>query len=517
MDWAPDELVLKETIDLFRSATNPSADVQRRVNAGVETLKQRTDGIRYLAIVFARCGGESIETRQLAGLLLKNLMTASFVPNPTSGSPSTPSMIEDNASLSYAKNLVIAVLKDPHPVLRSTAGTIITSYLHKVGCAKWPEALATLTTYVRDASTVDIALSALQTLKKVAEDELDCVQYDTSRDDFTLERSPKTQFISISVDHFLPLLFQMCSTPNIAASLKVESLEILEVYNERHVFAYGEFAAKYFDTYWDVVGRAAVNPTDSRTRLNVLKAMCTVMEYKSDAIIMNGRVILDLFTTSCADENYDVRLAALGFWPELLKDYTAHGLVETVLARLAPILVELTRYSAMDYTALDPSQLEDDNASIPDIDQTLAPRIHQTRGTGDDSDTEGEELNNRSAWGDLWTVRKAAALALDSLALTFRGLMLPHCLPQIERNLQDSTSWEIRESGVLALGAISKGCMQDLDKFVPNVLELLIQLSTDSKPLLRSISCWCLNRFSPWFCREEYAPNYLSPVVHAVR
>lgn len=81
--------------------------------------------------------------------------------------------------------------------------------------------------------------------------------------------------------------------------------------------------------------------------------------------------------------------------------------------------------------------------------------------------------------------------------------VLPHCLPLIERRLQNDAYWEVQESGVLALGAVSKGCLKDLEQDTPAVLELLVRLSASNKPLLRSISCWCLTRFAPWYSQQD--------------
>lgn len=90
---------------------------------------------------------------------------------------------------------------------------------------------------------------------------------------------------------------------------------------------------------------------------------------------------------------------------------------ETLLS-IIPILVEHTTYTKEDYAELDQAQLEDDNAGVPDVENLLAPRFHVARGD-DESDDEGDQ-RAKSAWGDVWTVRKASALALDSFALAFR-------------------------------------------------------------------------------------------------
>ena len=53
---------------------------------------------------------------------------------------------------------------------------------------------------------------------------------------------------------------------------------------------------------------------------------------------------------------------------------------------------------------------------------------------------------------------------------------------------------QVQESGVLAVGAIAHGCMYDLAPHLPNVMGMLLQMCSAQKPLLRSISCWCVSR-----------------------
>lgn len=527
MDWSADERVLAETVELFRCASSPDNAVQLRVHSGLATLKARDDGCCYLTHVFARAQNESVQTRQMAGLVLKN----SVVPPVQAVSPSRAAATgalagpdsADNAIspavLHQVKKMVLPMLCSEHEALRSTAGSVVTTIITKWGCASWPEALQALGKYVCEAQSVPVALSSLETFKKIAQDELEPQIWEI--DEGAPDSRQLSQFIQFSLDTFLPLLTTLFATPGVHPDLYLEALNILEVYNDRHAFAPGEFANKYFDWFWRLLGEAGGRP-DSKTRLVVLKAMCTVLEYNSDAVICYAEIILKLVLEGCTDPSDDVRLVALGFWPEFLKESSSRPLISNILTTLVPILVDQCVYTSMDYAQLDPSQLEDDNANVPDAQQELQPRFYQgqhggrSEGEGEDGDDDEDDAGAASAWGNVWTVRKAAALALDSTAVVFPQETLPICLPLIEVRLQSTTSWELQESGVLALGAITKGCLVHLDQYVPNVLQLLIKLSAERKPLLRSISCWCLNRFAPWFCKDEYAGTFLSPVIDAL-
>lgn len=525
--WTPQPAVLQDLVTLFTQASSPSAGVQKRIIESVEELKRNPDGLRYLVVIFAELTKEQVEVRQMAGLLLKNLIAPSegVKDQNNKGARNTgrsltvaTDRVYDDAALEFVKRNSLKALYDNSIDIRRTAGTIITTIVTHYGCDSYPDALTLITQLIEQRQDPAKALTALDTFKKIAEDTLKAIMEEEMEDPQAFRsRTQPHQFIQVSVTHFIPLILKLCDS-DVTPELREQALAVLEVYNERHAFAYREFAHDFFDEFWNVLGRMALDPTPG-IRLIVLRAMLTVYEYKCDAILANAGPVLDLMLTSSEDPNYEVRLEALAFWPELLKDSSAHSIIEKYLPKLIPILIHNVVYTQMDYQHLDQAQLQDDNAAVPDEVQNIAPRFHQARGgngdVNDEDDDDDEPGEAKSAWGDTWTVRKAAALSLDALSLSFRGKILPLCLTLIEAKL-GSSQWEIRESGVLALGAISKGCIKELDQYIPNVLKMLIELSKDSKPLLRSISSWCLQRFAAWFCTDDHKDTYLGPVVAAL-
>lgn len=118
----------------------------------------------------------------------------------------------------------------------------------------------------------------------------------------------------------------------------------------------------------------------------------------------------------------------------------------------------------------------------------------------DDDYTDDDEVSN-------WTLRKCAAAALDALAGVYRSDLLPYLLPKVQDALnskseiesEEAKCWIVRESGVLALGAIAEGCFDKLRDFLPMLIPFLItHFLTDKKPLVRSITCWTLSRYCKW-------------------
>ena len=54
--------------------------------------------------------------------------------------------------------------------------------------------------------------------------------------------------------------------------------------------------------------------------------------------------------------------------------------------------------------------------------------------------------------------------------------------------------WEIKESGILALGAIAEGCMAGMIPHLAELVPYLVQCLGEKKALVRSITCWTLSR-----------------------
>lgn len=139
---------------------------------------------------------------------------------------------------------------------------------------------------------------------------------------------------------------------------------------------------------------------------------------------------------------------------------------------------------------------------------------------------------------------KCSAAALDVLANVFREDLLMHILPLL-KELLFHPEWVVKESGILVLGAIaegkkgemkrgrslfeykirrsttlkqyfcypfSPGCMQGMIPYLPELIPHLIQCLSDTKALVRSITCWTLSRYAHWVVSQP--PDvYLKPLM----
>ncbi|KAK9069530.1 hypothetical protein SSX86_011434 [Deinandra increscens subsp. villosa] len=143
-----------------------------------------------------------------------------------------------------------------------------------------------------------------------------------------------------------------------------------------------------------------------------------------------------------------------------------------------------------------------EEGSLPDRDQDLKPRFHSSRFHGsDDAEDDDDDIVN------VWNLRKCSAAALDIISNVFGDEILPALMSFVQKSckvmsvqsklsLLDDASWKEREAAVLALGAIAEGCINGLYPHLTEIVAFLIPLLDDKFPLIRSISCWTVSRFS---------------------
>jgi transportin-1 len=83
-------------------------------------------------------------------------------------------------------------------------------------------------------------------------------------------------------------------------------------------------------------------------------------------------------------------------------------------------------------------------------------------------------------------------------------------VPLLVEKMKTGGDWKELESSILAIGAVARGCSELetmsaslLPQFVPYMVENL----RHDRPLVRTISCWSLTRYSSWICMGMYTNN----------
>jgi hypothetical protein len=258
-------------------------------------------------------------------------------------------------------------------------------------------------------------------------------------------------------------------------------------------------------------------------------------EFVSPHIISISEFILQATT----DPNNDVALEACEFWlsfASLDSDTCSPEMsdaVKNLLPRLIPVLVKGMVYppekieELIEMNELDERQ-GDDHA------KDIAPIFHKQRIKGgvtasqssidrDDEDSnedDGDDIDDIFDERD-WNLRTCSAAALDTLSVAYTTQdILPYLLPVLQESLGHTNPW-ICEAGVLALGAVSSGCYQQLGSHMPQLHPFLMGhlTSANALPQLRSICIWTLSRYADWISGQVASglqPDLLGRLVESL-
>jgi len=180
------------------------------------------------------------------------------------------------------------------------------------------------------------------------------------------------------------------------------------------------------------------------------------------------------------------------------------------LPHLIPVLLKNMAYSENEDVD------EGDDETVPDKPDDIRPRNYQGKGEGggddDDDDEDDDDDDDDMEDTSVWNLRKCSAAGLDTISNIFHDDILAIVLPMIKQMLVDP-NWRFREAGILALGAISEGCRMGMEPFLPELFPFLFQCLQDVKPLVRSITCWTLGRYTSWVVEQENPQQYLEPLM----
>ncbi|KAJ9186404.1 hypothetical protein P3X46_001980 [Hevea brasiliensis] len=452
--WQPKEEGLREICGLLEQHISPTSD-KPRIWQQLQHFTQIPDFNNYLAFIFARAQGTSVEIRQAAGLLLKNNLRSAF-----------KSM--DPAYQQYIKSELLPCLGAADKHIRTTVGTIISVIVQQERILGWPELLQALMQCL-DNNDINHMEGAMDTLSKICED----IPQELDSDVPGLAGRP--------IDVFLPRLFQFFQSPH--ASLRKLSLGSVNQF----IMLMPTALYLSMDQFLRGLFLLACDPASDIRKL-VCSAFVQLIEVNPSFLEPHMKNLIEFMLQANKDNDDEVALEACEFWsaygeaqlnPELLREF---------LQRLIPILLSNMVYADDDESLINAE--EDD--SQPDRDQDIRPRFHSSRfhGSDDMNDDDDDSLN-------VWNLRKCSAAGLDIISNIYRDEILPTLMPLVEAKLltSDDETWKEREAAVLALGAIAEGCIEGLYPHLAEIVAYLIPVLDDKFPLLRSITCWTLSRF----------------------
>ncbi|XP_050403950.1 transportin-1 isoform X2 [Patella vulgata] len=479
MAWQPEESGLRQILQLLKESQSPDTATQRAVQQKLEELNRYPDFNNYLIFVLTTLKTEDDPTRSLSGLILKNNVRAHFEKFPTEVT-------------SFIKQECLNSIGDPSPLIRATIGILVTTVVAKGELRNWPELLPTLCQCL-DSEDYNICEGAFGALQKICEDSAECLDNDVVN-----------RPLNILIPKFLQFFRHQ--------SPKIRSHAIACV--NQFIISRTQALMIHIDTFIENLFFLATDE-DTDVRKNVCRALVMLVEVRMDRLMPHINNIIEYMLLRTQDNDDGVALEACEFWLSLAEQAICKEVLSPHIERLIPILVKGMKYSEIDIILLKGDVEEDE--MIPDKESDIKPRFHkskthsQKRQEDADEDGESEEgYDDDDSLSD-WNLRKCSAAALDVLANVFHEGVLPILLPILKETLFHE-EWEIKESGILVLGAIAEGCMAGMMPHLPELIPYLIGCLSDKKALVRSITCWTLSRYAHWVVGQPHE-QYLKPLM----
>ncbi|BGP36860.1 hypothetical protein JCM10449v2_000762 [Rhodotorula kratochvilovae] len=500
--WQPQPQGLDELVACLRSSGSPDTKVQESINERLESFNKIPDYNSYLVYILTQMPGEDVTVRSMAGLLLKNNIRLRLEQFPAD-------------VVQYVKGNIFTAIADPTSMIRNTVSTVIDTLLVELKPENWIEALSRLME-LADSQDQFAQEGAFNTLDKLCQDipkALEQLEVGGQRPlDVMIPKflahidSPYPKIRNFA----LSCAIQFISPDNNALTLHLEP------------FIVGLFKHASDDSI-DV-------------RKTVCQALVQLLATRPDVLVPHMPNVVDFMLYSTQDtDNEEVALEACEFWLTFAEDPELVNQLRPFLPKVIPVLLQSMVYSEDDILLLD---TDEDDAAVPDKASDIKPHLLSSKththdrledaaagGAGangasgmsreraDDEDDEDDEDeyddeddDDEEAYTE-WNLRKCAAAALDVMAVAFEAEMLEVLLPYLKEKLF-SQDWLDRESGILALGAIAEGCITGIEPHLPILMNFLINSLNDAKPLVRSIACWTIGRYSSWTIKEDATPEH---------
>lgn len=481
-EWRPQESILKNIEETLQLALVPNSDAQKTVQDRLNVMQNLTDFSNYLLFIL-RDQSFPEDVRSLAGILLKNHLQTSF-----------STLNQENAHRIKIESL--RLLKDTSREVRISISNIIV-VIAKDNLKSWPE----LIPFLLKGFIVQDAYSevALTTLFKICEE---LISNQKAQDDIykiTKEVFPKfVEYLSV----------EKCTMHKDIVRLINQFLQDYFVIMKQSID---------LGNYLRSVMQLA-NTDDLEFQKNICHTFVIYIDNHEESILPHLHNIICYLIEKCHHEDQEVALQACEFWLASTKLSTCKDILSPYLDKLLPTLLKNMRYSDSELNLIKSSLGSDANKK--DLPKDISPFHFKDRnniGEGDEYYSDEDTEENGDDFDDFyvgWTLRKCSAASLDSIALKFGDGILPLLIPLISEMLQNPDHL-VKESAILALGAIAEGCLNGLKSELPELVQFLICCMNNEQSVVRVITCWTLSRYISWIInvRSDNPEIYFVPVM----
>ncbi len=450
--------------------------------------------------------------RSAAGIMLKNNLKSDWKTIPES-------------SLQLIKLAIPIALQDKNTQIRNFAGNVATEIVQKNGLLGWPELLPQLIeTFGNVSGSVsnEAQEGAMSAMSKICEDNTRMLTREVNG------QRP--------LNYILPQLIAATKSP--LPKVRIGALTSINVFTPRDSQAMN-------NSIDDLLVHLNTLSQDESpdVRRQVCRSFVSLVDRRPEKLIPHMGGLVDYTIKQQRSDDEDLSCEAAEFWLTVGEHEDLWQHLRPYIHQIIPLLLEYMVYSGEDIALLGgQSDDEDEDDKAEDIKPAFAKKNLNRGLNGDGTMTPQSAKDGYNAVGGMeddledgeidddddddggddnpdqrWTVRKCSAAALDVFARNFGGPVFEFILPYLEVNLKHP-DWPQREAAVLALGAVAEGCESAILPHLPMLVPYLISLLTDPEPVIRTIVCWTLGRYSGWAAAlpEAQREQYFVPLMEGI-
>ncbi len=452
----------------------------------------------YLAFILTKGEGAPEEVRQTAGLLLKNNLKSGW-------------RAASGVNKTFIQNALLHSLGHPVRFLRHTVGTCVSMIARAAGPTGWPEMYPVLADAIAAetaSANPNLLDGGLDAVYKVCE-ELN------GRLDVPVPNMPEGSPAGLLLPKLLALVSGATGAGAAETAARRGGLGAINLM----VPSWPHSHAHLMDAYLRGLFALAMD-TDSGVRKEVCSGIVSLLYRAPEKLAPNMREVIAYMIERTSDGDEDVALESCEFWAAFCEADLERDTVEVLrefTPKLIPMLLTNMKYAEDDEEVI-AAEEDEANAGRADRDQDVRPSFKGRRDRGDGASSGGVSGSAAADDGDetyydagedddddaQWNLRKSSANGLDVMSNVFGDELLGMILPIVEQRFRES-DWRLRESAILAVGAVSEGCDAGLTPFLPQLIEFLVPSLEDPRPMLRATACWTLSRFARYTAQLAFA------------
>eukprot|EP01125_Pyxidicula_operculata_P014111 TRINITY_DN4689_c0_g1_i2.p1 TRINITY_DN4689_c0_g1~~TRINITY_DN4689_c0_g1_i2.p1 ORF type:complete len:710 (-),score=140.77 TRINITY_DN4689_c0_g1_i2:664-2793(-) len=478
--WEPQQDSLNQIVGVLRNSFSSDSALQRQSYHALQQYKLNPEFTRYLMHIFCTPtqDQDSNLIRHSAGLAVKNNLLEKR-------------QFSEEEQV-FLKNEVFKTIGDPQVPIRRTCALIVTTLIKLGTLRKWPGLLQHLTKSL-DSTDMNYVDGSFLTLVTICEDHAE---------DIVLESSNPLSYM-------IPKFIQFFSHTH--EKFKMYSVDCVAAF----LFDCPPFVQANINSIMSGLFFLA-NDNSPKIRSCVVRSFLILVDSRVNVIETFLPKVIEyiLLCTQQTDEQWkDLAKEATEFWtliahePSYLKHY-----VRPILPQLFNTLLSRMMYSRDELIDIG---FVEETSHNPDQSQDIKPNFTQLSGkVGSLTAKEEEDDDDEEDPSSPWSIRKASADALDELSRKFPdpAYFLSQLLPFVEKGLQ-SNDWLTRESTIMALGCVARGCSREMNQYLAKIVPYLFDMLNDQQFLLRSISCWVLSRYTRWIYDQHDRESYLNRLI----